>query len=74
MQMTKISANDPIKVGDTVLTSGLGRVFPEGLVVGKVESLQDSDIGLTRTASIKLAADFDHLSEVFVVQSPEAPQ
>ncbi|QJC52941.1 rod shape-determining protein MreC [Paenibacillus albicereus] len=67
--MTKIAADDPIKKDDTVITSGLGNVFPRGMVIGTVESTQDSDIGLTRVASIKLSADFDHLSEVFVVQT-----
>lgn len=70
--MTKISAEDPIKKGDTVITSGLGNVFPRGMIIGTVESTQDSDIGLTRTANIKLAAKLDQLSEVFVVKTAEA--
>ncbi|MGU3473020.1 rod shape-determining protein MreC [Paenibacillus sp. D51F] len=74
LQMTKIAADDPMTKGDTILTSGLNNVYPEGMVIGTVESIQDSDFGLTKTASIKLAADFDHLSEVLVVQKPEAIQ
>ncbi|CDN41844.1 Cell shape-determining protein MreC [Paenibacillus sp. P22] len=74
LQMTKIAADDPMTKGDTILTSGLNNVYPEGLVIGTVESIQDSDFGLTKTASIKLAADFDHLNEVLVVQKPEAIQ
>ncbi len=69
--MTRIEENDKMAVTDTVITSGWGNVYPRGLVVGTVESIQVGDFGLTRTASIKLAASFDHLTEVFVVKVPE---
>jgi rod shape-determining protein MreC len=69
--MTKIEENDKMTVTDTVITSGWGNVYPRGLVVGTVESMQVGDFGLTYTASIKLAASFDHLTEVFVVKVPE---
>lgn len=69
--MTKIAENDKMEVSDTVITSGLGGVYPRGLVIGTVETKQVGDFGLTYTATVKLAASFDHLTEVFVVQSPE---
>ncbi|MGM0879987.1 MAG: rod shape-determining protein MreC [Bacillota bacterium] len=69
--MTKIAENDKMDISDTVITSGLGNVYPRGLVIGTVESMQQGDFGLTNTASVKLAASFDHLTEVFVVQVPE---
>lgn len=69
--MTKIAESDKMDIPDTVITSGLGNVYPRGLVVGTVESKQLGDFGLTYTASVKLSASFDHLTEVFVVQVPE---
>lgn len=69
--MTKIPENDQMIVGDTVITSGLGNVYPRGLVIGTVESKEVGDFGLTKTASVKMSADFEHLTEVFVVQMPE---
>ncbi len=69
--MTKIAEDDKMEVGDTVITSGLGRVYPRGLVVGTVESKQVGDFGLTYTANVKMAANVDHLTEVFVVKVPE---
>ncbi|MBD3917759.1 rod shape-determining protein MreC [Paenibacillus sp. PR3] len=68
-EMTRIPENDPMIVGDTVITSGLGRVFPRGLVVGTVETTpQAGDFGLTKVASVKPQADFNRLTEVFVVK------
>lgn len=69
--MTKIAENDKMEIGDTVITSGLGHVYPRGLRVGTVETMQVGDFGLTYTATVKLAARFDHLTEVFVVQVPQ---
>ncbi|WP_336784517.1 rod shape-determining protein MreC [Paenibacillus sp. MMO-177] len=70
--MTKIAENDKMIVDDTVITSGLGNVYPRGLVIGTVETRQVGDFGLTHTATIKMAAKFDHLTEVFVVQPSES--
>jgi rod shape-determining protein MreC len=69
LTMTKIAQNDPLANGDTVVTSGEGNVFPRGLIIGTVESNQVGDFGLTRTATIIPSADFDHLTEVFVVKT-----
>ncbi|MHA6485151.1 rod shape-determining protein MreC [Paenibacillus sp. strain BS8-2] len=68
--MTRIAENDKMEIGDTVITSGLGNVYPRGLRVGTVETKQVGDFGLTYTATVKLSASFDHLTEVFVVQVP----
>jgi len=68
--MTKIDPNDPIEVGDVVVTSGLGELFPDGIVIGTVISKQVGDFGLTYTATIRPAAQFGHLREVFVVEVP----
>ena len=57
--------------GDTIITSGQGNVYPRGMVIGTVDSSQVGDFGLTYTATITPAADFDHLTEVFVVKVPE---
>ncbi|MBO9599428.1 MAG: rod shape-determining protein MreC, partial [Cohnella sp.] len=51
--------------------SGLGNVFPKGIIIGTVDSRQVGVFGLTHTAVITPAAKFDHLREVFVVVVPE---
>jgi rod shape-determining protein MreC len=67
--MSKIKQEDPLKVGDTIITSGLGGVYPEGLVIGKVVSRSAGAFGITHVAEIEPAADLNNprLREVFVV-------
>lgn len=70
--MTKIDELDPLVEGDKVITSGLGNVFPKGIMIGTVKERQVGDFGLTHTATITPSAKFEHLSEVFVVVVPNA--
>jgi rod shape-determining protein MreC len=71
LQMTKIDENDKMAPGDKVITSGLGNVFPRGVVIGTVMNRQVGDFGLTQKAMVDPAAKFDHLREVFVIVVPE---
>ncbi len=73
LEMNKIESTDPIKVGDEVLTSGYGEVFPKGIVIGTVVSRGVSDTGITHKAMIKPAANLDgaKLRQVFVIEVPE---
>jgi len=74
LQMSKIDENDVIEEGDTVVTAGLVNDFPKGLIIGTVASVQVGDFGLTHTATIKPAAKFDHLTDVFVVVAPDVDE
>jgi rod shape-determining protein MreC len=56
-----------IKLGQSVLTSGLGGVFPPGILVGHVIDTNDVGYGLYAEARVKLAADLSNLEEVWVV-------
>lgn len=69
--MTKIDQNDELKAGDTIVTSGLGELFPEGIVIGTVLERGVGDFGLTHTATILPSAQFSRLREVFIVEVPD---
>ena len=58
---------DAIQIGDGVVTSGLGGVFPKGLVVGYVRSVRREQFGLFQTVEVEPAVDFSHLEEVLVL-------
>lgn len=69
--MTKIPAPDAFQVGDTVITSGLGQLFPKGLIVGKVTKKESGDYGIAYKAYIQPSSSFNHLSYVIVVEVGE---
>lgn len=55
------------KPGQAVLTSGLGGVFPKGLLLGKIVDAQAVEYGLYLEARVKLAANLNALEEVWVL-------
>jgi rod shape-determining protein MreC len=66
LQLTKIPSDSKVKKGQAVTTSGLGGVFPKGLVIGTVSELVPDEFGLTQTALVKPAASFYDLEHVMV--------
>lgn len=62
-------AEDCVPVaGDQIVTSGLGDLYPAGLLVGTVESLHNEANGLTRYAVVSPAADLEHVRYVYVIK------
>ena len=55
--------------GDVVLTSGKGGIFPQGLVVGTIYSVNTEAGGQTPYAVIEPSCDLNSLSQVFVIKS-----
>lgn len=62
---------EEVAPGDRVVTSGMGGVFPKGLVVGTVESVDRQEFGLFQTIVITPSVDFSHLEEVLVLLREE---
>ena len=56
-----------VQVGDLLLTSGLGGVYPKGLKLGEVTELSESGGGLFRLAVVSPGVDFGRLEQVFVM-------
>ncbi|MDR0819491.1 MAG: rod shape-determining protein MreC [Oscillospiraceae bacterium] len=54
--------------GDTIMTSGSGEVFPQGLVIGTISAYKADNSGMNWYGEIKPSADFDSLTEVFIVR------
>jgi len=65
-------SHEDVQSGDTVITSGLGGIYPPGLQVGIVSKISDSGDPLFKKAWIKLSVDFNHIEELFVMRlSPQ---
>jgi rod shape-determining protein MreC len=56
-----------VQLGDTVITSGLGGVYPKGLRIGEIVSLEDPGGSLIQIAHVQPAVDFGRLEQVFVL-------
>lgn len=57
--------------GDTVMTSGSGGAFPQGLVVGTVSSVKTEAGGQIEYGEVKPGCDLSSLVQVFVVKDFE---
>ena len=68
-RMDFISQTSEVQVGDEVVTSGLGGLFPKGLLVGRVSRVEMNEAGLYQTAWIDSAAGLGALEYAFVAAS-----
>lgn len=59
--------DDNVNVGDLVLSSGLGGVYPKDMPIGKIKQVQLDRTGLLKTAFIEPLVNFDSLEEVYIV-------
>ena len=55
-----------VNAGDTIVTSGLSKIFPEGIVVGYVESVDKVTANFLKI-KVKLAVDFKRINHVYVI-------
>ena len=61
-----------VKVGDTLITSGLGGIFPKGIPVGTVTQIRPSDLEVMQLMDVMPFQEFSSLEEVFVMgKEPE---
>lgn len=62
-----LPANTEGRAGDPLYTSGLGDIFPRGIPVGKLLTIDSAPGALTTQASVKLAVNSSKLNEVWVL-------
>lgn len=58
---------EDVKVGDMVVTSGVGGVFQKGIPIGEVTMVKRGEYGIFQTVSIRPATNLPHLEEVLIV-------
>ena len=69
--MKRLDNESDIKAGEKVVTSGLGGIFPKGILIGEVTEVKADEFGLTKSAFIKPAANFSLLENVVIVGREE---
>jgi rod shape-determining protein MreC len=66
--LTFVSREAVIATNETVYTSGLGGVFPRGILIGTVANAElDRQSGMYQNLEVQPAADFRRLEEVMVI-------
>ncbi len=60
------------QVGDEIVTSGVGSIFPPGLVIGKITKL-DGDDGMFQKVEVEPSVDVSRVRAVMVLLAPPPP-
>ena len=60
-----------VQKGDTIITSGLGGMFPAGIYVGVVQDIKSDKYDLSKTLYIKTSQDFNDIHYVTVLKEKE---
>lgn len=65
--MTTLAENHKVKKGDMVVTSGTGGVYPGGLLIGEVQSVEFNSYDASRHAVVKPYEDIRYISTAAVI-------
>ncbi len=68
VSINMISQTAKVEKGQTVITSGLGNVFPRGLLIGYVKDISTTMDQLFQKASLELPIQFNNLRMVWVIK------
>lgn len=67
-RMIRLPEDADVREGDRVLTSGLGSIYPRGLFVGEVVSVEADPYSRTLTAVLQPKIDYSSLVKVMIVK------
>ena len=67
IKATSIPANATILQGDAVVTSGLGGIYPKGILIGTIKDIVNTKNQTDRYANVETATNFNTLQSVLVI-------
>lgn len=67
LRVKYLSRDAEIQPGDQVVTSGLGQIYPRGLPVGAVIGVRRTAGDLFQEATLRPAADLNHLEDLLII-------
>lgn len=67
MIVSNVDKNSVIDVGDSVITNGLGSLFPTGIQIGNVVKVEYDELGLSKIVKIKSETKFNNIRFVGVI-------
>ena len=65
--LTKIEENNKIKVGDMIVTSGTGGIYPGNLIIGKVKEIKFNSYDTSRYAIVEPYEDIRNITSAAVI-------
>ena len=68
LKVTFIPTDAQISVGDKVETSGIGGIYPKGIIIGEITEIIDTQNITDRYAIVKSSVDFTKLENVGVIK------
>ena len=68
-KLNYVTKDTSLVLGDAVVTSGLGGVYPEGILIGTVSEIKSDSLGYSQYAVIDTAVDFERIREVLVIRN-----
>lgn len=72
LKLAYLDAGVVLTGGDAVETSGVGGVFPKGVLLGRVRELRTESHGISQYAVLEPAVDVDAVGTVFVITNFES--
>lgn len=73
LQLANALRTDDIEEGDLLVSSGTDRVFPKGLIVGRIGRIDRKPYGMYQEGEVLPAVDVSQLEEVLVVVEAGRP-
>jgi rod shape-determining protein MreC len=71
LMVTGVDKNVGVEKGNTVITSGLGGMFPGGIYVGVVDFVKSDKYDLSKTLYIKTEQDFNDIHYVTILKEKD---
>lgn len=68
LEVEGISNTLKVSIGDLVYTSGLGGVFPSGILIGKVKEITTDEYDLSKELKVEPIVDFNNINFVAVLK------
>ena len=67
LKITYIPAEGELNLEDRIETSGLGGIYPKGILIGKIKEIHETKNITDRYAIAETAVDFSKLETVLVI-------
>ncbi|MEE0204518.1 MAG: rod shape-determining protein MreC [Oscillospiraceae bacterium] len=74
MKLNYVASTGQIITGDTVVTSGAGGSYPQGLIVGTVSSVHSEASGQSESAVVAPFTKLEDLTQIFIIKSFEVSE